>query len=128
MAKTKSSTTKKTAAKPAAKKTTAKSAPAAAKTTTAKAATKAAPKKAAAKKAPAVKITDKQRELLQKIASAGQGGYSSDSKPELRSIEALQTKKLVKKGAKDKASGKVPYSVTKAGEKALSAPAPGAAG
>lgn len=88
---------------------------------------KAAPKKAAApkKKAAPVKLTDNQRALLEKVRGAGEGGYIGP-KAEGRGLEALQTKKLVKRGAKDKASGSYRFSISKAGEKVLSTPAAGA--
>lgn len=132
MAKKKSTTSAVSTSKAAAKKsaapkaTTARAAkPKAADTATnAKA---AAPKKAAAKKAPAVKLTDKQREVLAKIASAGEGGYNIEQKIEQRTVDALKEKKLVKKGAKNKETGNIPYHTTKAGEKALAAASNGAA-
>lgn len=82
---------------------------------------KAAPKKAV-KKATAIKITEKQRDLLQKVAGAGATGYTAE-KAEGRALDGLKVKKLLKSGAKDKATGKAPYLVTKAGEKALAAAA-----
>ena len=42
---------------------------------------------------------------------------------ESKGLESLQTKKLIKRGAKDKESGNYRYSVSKAGEKHLSTPA-----
>ena len=82
--------------------------------------------KAKAKKAPAVKLTTKQQQLMSSIASSGDGGFTDYSKTEARSLEALKTKKLLKTGAKDKATGKAPYHVTKTGQKALeAAEAPG---
>lgn len=80
-----------------------------------------APKKATAKKAPAVKLTDKQRELLGKVHGAGASGYTPSQKAEVRSLDALKGKKLLKTGKKDKATGMSPYMPTKAGEKALTA-------
>ncbi len=122
-AKTTKTTVKQTTAK---KATTAKATKPKATTTAASTKTSAAPKKATAKKAPVVKLSDKQREVLSKIASAGTGGYNVELKPEQRTVDSLKEKKLVKTGAKDKATGKVPYHVTKAGEKALATTSAGA--
>jgi hypothetical protein len=78
---------------------------------------KAAPKKASAKKAAApLKLSASQGELLKKIGGAGDAGYAVDKK-EARSIESLLEKKLVKKGAKDKTSGSIPYHITNTGKK-----------
>jgi hypothetical protein len=109
---TKKAAPKKAAAKKAAPK---KAATTAAKTTT---------KKAAPKKKAAVKLTDGQLALLKKVADAKEG-YAG-AKAEMRVLEALQTKKLIKKGAKDKATGAVKYTVSKVGEKHLATPAPAA--
>jgi hypothetical protein len=92
-------------------KATAKSAPA----------PKAAP---ASKKAAPVKLNDRQRELLQKVKDAGEAGYCVAQKAELRSIDALAARKLLKKGAKNKATGATPYHLTKAAGKHLPAAAP----
>jgi hypothetical protein len=117
---TKTTKTKKAAPKKAAADT-------ATKTATPKAATKkSAPKKAAAKKPAPVKLTDKQAEFLKAIKSAGEAGYKGDKKAEAKAIDALLGKKLIKKGAKDKATGVFVYTVSKAGEKHLSTPAPSA--
>ncbi len=118
------SATKATVKKAAVKKAPARksvSAETAVKAGTPKAAVKkaAAPKKAAPKKAPAIKVTDKQRELLQKVLAAGESGFTTDQKAEERSLEALKEKKLLKKGAKDKATGKAAYMVTNLGKKTL---------
>src|SRR5580693_6856841 len=86
---------------------------------------KAAPKAAAKKPAP-VKLTDKQAEFLKAIKSAGEAGYKGDKKAEAKAIDALLGKKLIKKGAKDKTTGVFVYTVSKAGEKHLSTPAPSA--
>lgn len=84
----------------------------------------AAPKKpVAAKKAAAIKLTDKQRELLKAIQSKGVTGHLPANKNEEKSLESLATKKLLKKGKKDKEKGFYAYMLTKAGEKELSAPA-----
>lgn len=99
--------------------------PATAAATKPKAAKSAAPKKAAAagaKKA-AVKLTDKQKELLAKVKEKGEAGYAGTGAAENRALEALKEKKVVKKLAKDKATGQVPYAITKAGEKHLETPA-----
>jgi hypothetical protein len=112
---------KKAAPKGATAQTAAKAGTPKAKKTTQKSGTTAAAgaKKKAAKKAPAVKLTDKQRDLLQRVSGGGATGFTAANAAEQRQLDALQQKKLIKKGAKDKASGKVPFSVTKAGEKAL---------
>jgi hypothetical protein len=111
---TKSSSVKKAAPK--------KSAKAAAPKATAK---KPATKKAAPKKAATVKLTDKQAAMLKTISDAKEAGYPGDKKAEAKVIEALQTKKLIKRGAKDKANGSYRYMVSKAGVKHLSTPAAG---
>jgi hypothetical protein len=101
--------------KSAAKKETApkKSTPTAAKT--------AAPKKTAPKKAAAapIKLTATQADMLKKIGGTGEPGYRSEKKAEQRTIEALQERKLIKRGAKDKASGSYHYSLSNAGKKHL---------
>ena len=87
---------------------------------------KAEPKKAAAKKAVAkkaaapVKLTDNQLKFLKQIHET-KDGFLTAKKAELKTIDSLLEKKLVKKGAKDKASGGFRYTVSKAGEKLLSA-------
>lgn len=128
MAKKKSPTTGSAPRKTATKKKAAApkkraSAETATKSNTPRATTKkaAAPKKAAVKKSPAVKLTDKQRELLAKVHDAGATGYIPSQKAEVRSLDALKGKKLLKTGKKDKATGMSPYMTTKAGEKALAA-------
>jgi hypothetical protein len=105
--------------KSAAKKETApkKSTPSAAKSAAPNAATnKVAPKKAAA--AP-IKLSATQTDLLKKIGGSSDPGYRSDKKAELRTIEALQERKLIKRGAKDKASGSYHYLLSSAGKKHL---------
>ena len=77
----------------------------------------AAPKKAAPKKVAVVKLTDKQLDLLKLVHGTKETGYLADKKAEAKSLETLATKKLIKKGAKDKASGHIRYHVSKAGEK-----------
>ena len=74
--------------------------------------------KAAAKKgaeAP-VKLTATQGELLKKIGGS-EAGYLAEKKAEQRTIDALLERKLIKKGAKDKASGNVNYMISSAGKK-----------
>ncbi len=118
--KKKAATKKAAPKKKASAQTATKSLTPKAKATKAKA---AAPKKATAKKASAVKITDKQRELLTKVHGTGATGYTPSQKAEVRSLDALKDKKLLKTGKKDKATGISPYMSTKAGEKALAATA-----
>ena len=87
----------------------------------------AAPKKAAAapKKAAApVKLTDRQLEFLKNIKGAAEPGFMTAKKAEQKTLETLLDKKLIKKGAKDKASGHFRYTVSKAGEKHLSTVSP----
>ena len=80
---------------------------------------KAAPAaaKAAKPKVAPIKITDSQAELLKRVHDAGEKGYGAEKKVEERSLEALLGKKLIKKGAKDKATGKLMYLVSTAGKK-----------
>jgi len=95
-----------------------KAAPALAKPETADKA--AAPKKAAPKKAaPPVTLAKTHAELLQKIGDAGDAGFLTSKKVELRTIEALRERKLVKRGLKDKASGHYHVTVSNAGKKHL---------
>ncbi len=79
------------------------------------------PKKAAAKKAAAapIKLTASQDEMLKKIGEGAEAGYMVGKKIEQRSIESLLTKKLIKKGAKDKESGNLRYHISTAGKKHL---------
>ncbi len=82
---------------------------------------KTAPKKAAAKKAAApLKLSASQDELLKKIGGAAEAGYTLAKKAEQRSIDSLLEKKLIKKGAKDKASGSIRYHISSAGKKHIS--------
>ncbi|MDR3635997.1 MAG: hypothetical protein P4L84_19500 [Isosphaeraceae bacterium] len=85
--------------------------------------TKAAPQAEPAAKKPAapVKLSSAQSELLAKISAADPAGYLSAKKAEQRSIEALAERKLIKKGAKDKASGNFRYLISNAGKKHLGA-------
>ncbi len=105
-----------------------KAAPAAPKAAAPKAAAPkaAAPKKPAPKKAPAIKLSESMVGILNKIKGAPTG-YVAEKKEE-RTLESLATKKLIKKGAKDKATGKVPYSLTKLGEKHVATPEKSPAG
>lgn len=119
MATTKKGDTTK-ARKPAAKKTTVAAPKAASKNTTpatskAEGAAKTSPAKPAAKKAAPIKLTDNQVKFLQTIAAAGETGYEPRNKNEQRSIDALVTRKLLKKGAKNKETGNSRYLLTKAG-------------
>lgn len=93
--------------------------PSAKASTTAKASSNGKPKTAAKK--PAVKLTPKQTELLTRVQAAGEAGFAP-SKAEARAIEPLLAKKVVKKGAKNKATGLFSYHVTKVGQKHLSTP------
>ncbi len=74
--------------------------------------------KAAAKKGPEapVKLSASQGELLKKIGGS-EAGYLAAKKAEQRTIDALLERKLIKKGAKDKASGNVNYMISNAGKK-----------
>jgi hypothetical protein len=84
----------------------------------------AAPKGGAAKKGAApIKLNDKQRELLGKVKEAGESGYAIGQKIEQRTINALQERKLIKRGAKNKETGNYHYLLTKLGEKQLTPPA-----
>lgn len=83
-------------------------------------ATEAAPKKAAAP----VKLSESQRRLLEAIGATKEQGYLADKKGESKTLEALQGRKLIKRGAKDKTSGAYRYIVSKAGEKHLSSSSP----
>jgi hypothetical protein len=82
----------------------------------------AAPKGGAKKGAAPIKLNDRQREFLKKIKDAGDPGYMIGPKIEQRTINALQERKLVKRGAKDKESGNYRYALTKLGEKQLTIP------
>lgn len=98
---------------------------AAAKKTAAPKKAAAAPKASPKKKATAVvKLNPVQTDLLKKIHGAGEAGYPADKKTDLRTLEALRVRKLVKKGAKNKESGLFHYHSTAAGKKQVeSAPA-----
>ena len=108
---------KETAPKKAPKKA---AAPAAAEPTPAAAASTAPAKKAAPKKAAApIKLSASQDELLKKIGEAAEEGYTVAKKVEQRSVDSLLEKKLIKKGAKDKASGSLRYHISSSGKKHL---------
>jgi hypothetical protein len=107
-----STSTKTTARKPAAAKP--------AKSPAAEAATKTKPTAKAPAKKP-LKLSEAQGKILRQIEQAGEGGYTPAQKAELRSIEKLRELKLVKAGAKDKATGAVPFLTTAAGKKHLAA-------
>lgn len=99
-------TTKATARTSASKNTTA---------TPSAAAPKSSPAKPAAKKAAPVKLTENQVKFLQTIQAAGETGYEPKNKNEQRSIDALLTRKLLKRGSKNKETGNSRYLLTKAG-------------
>ncbi|RUL86957.1 hypothetical protein [Tautonia sociabilis] len=73
------------------------------------------PAKPSAKKAAPVKLTENQVKFLQAIQAAGEPGYEPKNKNEQRSIDALVTRKLVKRGTKNKETGNYRYLLTKAG-------------
>ncbi len=73
-------------------------------------------KKAAPKKAAGLKLSELHTSFLGKIHGAGESGYAA-GKGEDRTIEALGTRKLVKKGKKNPATGKHHHHLTKLGEK-----------
>jgi len=86
----------------------------------------AAPKKAAPKKpAAAIKLSDPQANLLKEIGAASEAGLTATKKIQ-RQIDALQTRKLIKKGKKDGEFFK--YHVTKLGEKHLASTSGSASG
>jgi hypothetical protein len=110
--------TAKTPKKKAAPKAAAATKAAKTKTPKTKAAkTKTAKPKAAKPKAAPVKLSASQTDLLKKVHGAGESGYHPEKKVEERSLTSLLEKKLIKKGAKDKATGKVPHHVTATGKK-----------
>ena len=63
-------------------------------------------------------------EFLQRIKDAGEAGYAAARNSEQRTIDALAARKLVKKGARNKETGKTPYLLTKAAASHLPAAAP----
>ncbi len=66
-----------------------------------------------------VKLSTRQHEFLKKIHDAGAAGYEVGLKSEQRTIDALLTRQLVKRGTKNKETGKSRFLLTKAGEKQL---------
>jgi hypothetical protein len=86
---------------------------------TAKATKKTSASKTVVAKKTVVKLNDRQRDYLKKIKDAGATGYEAGPSYEQRTIDALVERKLVKRGPKDKASGKHRFSLTKTGEKNL---------
>jgi hypothetical protein len=78
--------------------------------------TKSSKAKSAGKSA-AVKLSTSQSELLKRVGGSGVMGYKYDKKAEQRSLDALVEKKLIKRGAKDKADAKHPYLLTNVGKK-----------
>jgi len=88
---------------------------------TAPAAQAAAPKKPAAQKAGVapLKLSAPQSEMLQRINEAPEPGYRSEKKAEQRTIEALQGRKLIKRGSKHKESGSYHYLISSAGKRHL---------
>jgi hypothetical protein len=109
-----SATPTKAAAKDSAKTTKKKAAP---KAATKASATKAAAPKAAKPKAAPIKLTESQAEMLKKVHGAGEAGYTAAKPVEERSLTALLERKLIKKGAKDKATGKASHTASTAGKK-----------
>ena len=121
MAKKRSTTAAEAPAKKAAapKKAAKAAKPAAAAPKKAAKAAKAPKAAAPKKKAVAVKLTDKQKELLEKVKAAGELGLKPE-KADVRGVKGLQEKKLIK-GVKNKDTKEVHAHLTKAGEKALAA-------
>jgi len=74
-----------------------------------------APKKAAPKKAAAPKLNERMVEFINRIHGTGEVGYAA-GKGEDKTITALSTRKLVKRGKKN-ADGKHHYTLTKTGQK-----------
>jgi predicted lipid-binding transport protein (Tim44 family) len=101
---------KKAAAPKAAKAAKAEKAPKAAK----------APKDAKPKAAP-IKLTDSQKDLLKKVQGAAEAGYEAAKEMENRTLNALVERKLIKKGPKNKATGKIGYTLSAAGKKHIEA-------
>ena len=94
-----------------------------AKTTKTKVTAKAAPAAPAPPKAVPAKLNDRQREFLQKVKDAGEAGYVVARSIEQRTIDALAARKMLKKGARNKETGKTPYFLTKAAANHLPAAA-----
>jgi hypothetical protein len=113
-----------TKAGPAAQRTSGRAAAATSKSVGVKPAAKSAAKPkatsaAAPKKSTSVKLNDRQQEFLKKVKDAGEKGYSASLSADQRTIDALAERKLVKKGTKDKQTGKYCFLITKMGEKHL---------
>ena len=70
-----------------------------------------------------MKLSAKQVDALKKVSEKGLDGYHP-AKGEARSLDSLVVKKLLKKGAKNKATGAVPYHLTKLGQKHAGPSAP----
>ena len=115
---------KKAAPKKATAQTAAKTATPKKAATAAAAPKKAAPAAAPKKKAAPIKLSDKQTEIMNRIKTSGDTGYASAAKIEERTLEALKEKKLLKRGAKNKDTGKHHYMLTKTGEKHLGSSTP----
>jgi len=94
-----------------------------AKTTRNKMTAKAAPAAPAPSKGVPAKLNDRQREFLQKVKDAGAAGYGVARSIEQRTIDALAGRKMLKKGARNKETGKTPYFLTKAAANHLPAAA-----
>ena len=94
-----------------------------AKKTKTKATAKAAPAAPAPSKGVPAKLNDRQREFLQRVKDAGEAGFVVTRSIEQRTIDALAARKMVKKGAKNKQTGKTPYFLTKAAANHLPAAA-----
>ena len=77
--------------------------------------------KPAVKKPAPVKLTENQVKFLQTINAAGETGYEPKNKNEQRSIDAMATRKLLKRGTKNKETGSYRYLLTKLGVAQLTA-------
>jgi hypothetical protein len=75
-----------------------------------------------ARKPAQVKLSDRQREFLQRIHGAGEAGFEVGQKNDQRTIDALMDRKLIKRGAKNKESGRHRYLLSKTGLKHLPPP------
>jgi hypothetical protein len=75
--------------------------------------------KAVVQAAAPIQLSEKQTAFLQSIRSAGHPGFRSGKKGDIKNLEALLNKKLIKKGSKDKATGDYHYTLSKAGERHL---------
>src|SRR4051794_41615830 len=61
---------------------------------------KATRKESASRPPAPVKLTDRQKQVLQKIQAAGPTGYEVGQKAEQRTLDALADRKLIKRGPK----------------------------